>query len=458
MGVMNYSKHEVVSALENGKICIGVIGLGRVGLPTAAILAEAGAKVIGADINRRIVRLVNSGRCQFHDEPGLEALVQKVVKTGNLRATDDVSSVVKSSDVVVICVPTPIDEQKVPDYSAVRKVGKNVGKSLRKGSLVIVESTVGPGTVENMLVPVLEKHSGMKSCKDFGVASCPERGDPGKILENLRSVPRIIGGIDSKSADVAAWLYAAAFRVRVVKVGNPKTANAVKLTENLFRDVNIALSNELAILYEKLDIDTKEVIDACATKYNFMPHYPGPGVGGPCLPQNPYYLIVEGIKVGNIPYLVRMAREINDRMPEHTVMLVTEALNDVGKTVRGAKIAILGVAYKPNVHDIQLTPVNKIFDQLRQMGALIRIYDPMFIGEKVFGVKCSVSLAKAVENVDCIVVGTDHREFKNLDLAELKQMVQMPAAFVDARHVVDPLEVMNCGFAYRGVGRVFSKR
>ena len=453
MGVMIYSKREVVDALKRGKICIGVIGLGRVGLPTAVVFADVGAKVIGADIDSGVVKLINAGRCRFHDEPGLGALVEKVVKNGNLRATDDVSSVVKGSDVIVVCVPTPVDEQKVPDYSVVERLCNSVGKSLRKGSLVIVESTVGPGTVENMVVPFLEKFSGMKSCEDFGVASCPERGDPGKMLRNLRSVPRIVGGIDSKSTDVAAWLYETAFGVEVIRVKNPKTANAVKLTENLFRDVNIALANEFAILYEKLGIDTKEVIDACASKYNFMPHYPGPGVGGPCLPQNPYYLIVEGVKVGNIPYLVRMSREINDRMPEHVVMLVTEALNDVGKTVRGAKIAVLGVAYKANVHDIQLTPVSKIFDQLKQMGALITIYDPMFVDEEVFGVKCSGGLADAVRGADCIVVGTDHREFKSLDLPELAQLSHMPAAFVDARHVVDPLEVVKCGFAYRGVGR-----
>jgi len=414
--------------------------------------ADVGAKVIGADINWDIVKLINAGRCQFHDEPGLEALVEKVVKNRNLRATDDVSSAAKSSDVIIVCVPTPIDEQKVPDYSTVEKVCKNVGKSLRKGSLVIVESTVGSGTVGNMVVPLLEKYSRMKSCIDFGVASCPERGDPGRMLENLRSVPRIVGGIDIKSADVAAWLYETALGVKVVKVSNPRTANAVKLTENLFRDVNIALANEFAILY-KFGIDTKEVIEACATKYNFMPHYPGPGVGGPCLPQNPYYLIVEGVKVGNIPYLVRFAREINDRMPEHVVMLVAEALNDVGKTVRRAKIAMLGVAYKPNVHDIQLTHVRKIFEQLKQMGALITIYDPMFIGEEVFSVKCSEGLADAVKGADCIVVGTDHKELKNIDLAYLAQLSHMPAAFVDARHVVDPLEVLKCGFAYRGVGR-----
>lgn len=455
MKIMNLSREAIARAFKNGQVTVCVIGLGRVGLPTAAVFAEAGARVIGADIDKEVVEFVNSGKCKYGDERGLNDLVRKMVKDGKLKATTDVVSAVEKADVLILCVPTPVDESKVPDYSAVKRACQDMAKALRKGCLVIVESTVGPGTVEDLVVPLLEREAKMKASVDFGVASCPERADPGRILQNIRVVPRIVGSIDAKSAEVAAALYEAVLGVKVVTVSSSKTANAVKLTENLFRDVNIALANEFAILYEKLGIDAKEVIEACATKYNFMPHYPGPGVGGPCLPQNPYYLIVEGMKVGNIPYLVRMAREINDRMPEHVVILVTEALNDVGKTVRGAKIAILGVAYKANVHDIQLTPVKKIFEQLKQMGALITLYDPMFASEEVFGVKCSESLPEAVGNVDCILVGTDHKEFKNLDLADLVRLSRMPAAFVDARHVVDPLEVIKCGFAYRGVGRAF---
>ncbi|MEM3641440.1 MAG: nucleotide sugar dehydrogenase, partial [Candidatus Bathyarchaeia archaeon] len=326
-------------------------------------------------------------------------------------------------------------------------------KNLKRESLVIVESTVSPGTVENMVVPILEDGSGLKVCRDFGVASCPERGDPGRMLENLSSVPRIVGGIDTRSTEVASWLYEAAFKVKVVRVRNPKTANAVKLTENLFRDVNIALANEFALLYEKLGIDAIEVINACATKYNFMPHYPGAGVGGPCLPQNSYYLIVEGVKVGNIPYLIRMAREINDRMPEHVVSLVAEALNDVGKTVKRSRIGVLGVAYKPNVRDLQLTPMEKVVSKLMDMGGTVSIYDPMFRGEKVFGVKVTNALEDAVKDADCIVIGIAHKEFHSLDLKALCQICRKPAALVDAQHIIEPEIAKKYGFAYRGVGR-----
>jgi len=453
MNIMSMSKQDIINAVKQSNITVCVIGLGRIGLPTAGAFAEAGAKVIGADIDPKIVQIVNSGQSQFRDEQGLNTLIRKVVKNGRLRATTNVSSAVAEAEVVIVCVPTPVDESKVPDYSAVKESCKEIAKGLKKGNVVIIESTVGPGTVEDLIIPLLEKETDMKAGVDFGVASCPERADPGRILENLKKVPRIVGGITQESADVAEALYEAALGVKIVKVSNPKTANAVKLTENLFRDVNIALANEFAILYEKLGIDTIEVMKACSTKYNFMPHYPGAGVGGPCLPQNPYYLIVEGVKAGNIPYLIRFAREINDRMPEHVVMLVAEALNEVGKTVRGSKIAILGAAYKPNIHDLQLTPVEKVFNRLKEMAADLAIYDPMFRGERVFGVKATESLAEAVKGADCIVIGTAHEEFHSLNLAAIDRMCRKPAALVDSRHVVDPSMVRECGFAYRGVGR-----
>jgi len=236
-------------------------------------------------------------------------------------------------------------------------------------------------------------------------------------------------------------------------LSNPKTANAVKLTENLFRDVNIALANEFALLFERLGIDSLETINACASKYNFVPHYPGGGVGGPCLPSNSYYLITEGLRAGNIPYIVRLAREINDRMPEHVVELVGEAMNEVGKTVRGSKIAILGVAYKPNIKDTQLTPVARVCEKLVQMGGILSVYDPMFEGEKALGFEVKRSLGEAVEDADCIVIGTAHKEFKDLDLRFLATLVSGPAALVDSRNVVEPFAAAEAGFSYRGVGR-----
>ncbi|MDG6994357.1 MAG: nucleotide sugar dehydrogenase [Nitrososphaerota archaeon] len=452
-GLLQLRTEEVKSLYAQRKVTICTVGMGRIGLPTAAMFAAAGANVIGVDISPQVVLNVNDGVCKFVDEPGLDKIIEEPVRTGKLRATTDFASAIPQSDFVIVCVPTPVDHVKTPDYSAVTVACKTIGKLLKSGMVVIIESTVGPGTVENLIRPILESESGMSAGSEFGLASCPERSDPGNIVGNMKTVPRIVGGINQHTTDIVADLYETLLNVKVYKVSDPKTANAVKLTENLFRDVNIALANEFALVFEKLGIDTLEVIKACATKYNFMPHYPGVGVGGPCLPSNSYYLISEGVKAGHIPSLVRMAREINDRMPEHVTELVSEALNEVGKTIRGSKIAVLGVAYKPEIKDVQLTPMEHVCNNLSRLGAMLDIYDPMFPGESVFGYQSRRSLSQAVNGADCLVIGTAHKEFQKLDLKLLAQLAESPAAFVDARNVVNPKEVLAAGFSFRGVGR-----
>ncbi len=452
MGIMGLSKGRIMERLRKGKITITVVGLGRIGMPTAYVFAKAGAKVIGVDIDEELVKKVMLGQCPLCDEPGFEELEGKL-NDNLIEANTDVTSSVARSDVVIVCVPTLVNESKVPHCPAIVDSCEKIGKGLKEGSLVVIESTVGPGMVERDIVPLLEKHSGMKAGMNFGVASCPERANPGEILKNLRSLPRIVGGITQKSTDVAAAVYGYALGARVLKVSDAKTANAVKLTENIFRDVNIALMNEFAVLYEKLGIDTVEVINACSTKWNFIPHYPGPGVGGPCLPANAYYIIDEGLKVGYIPHLVRIAREINDRMPEHVVVLTSETLNNIGKVIRGSKIAVLGVSYKPDVRDLQNSPLKHICERLRAMGAHITIYDPFFRGETVFQTSVSAELEDAVAGADCIILGTGHAEFKNLDLRAVAEICRGPTAFVDAVNAFVPREVRKYGFSYVGVGR-----
>jgi nucleotide sugar dehydrogenase len=452
VALLTLSPKRIPSLLKRGAITITVVGLGRIGLPTAALFSWAGAKVLGADINPEVITSINLGKCKFVDEPGLPELVQEAVKLGRLKATTNVEKAVAQSQVCIISVPTPVDERKTPDYSDVRAASLRIGRALQKGSIVIVESTVGPGTVENLIQQILEKESKLRAEKDFGVASAPERSDPGNILANMRSVPRVVGAADERCLKVVSALYHSALKVDVIEVHDPKTANAIKLTENIFRDVNIALANEFSLLFERLSIDAIEVINACATKYNFMPHYPGAGVGGPCLPSNSYYLISEGVKAGDIPYLIRMAREINDRMPDHVVELVSEALNEASRTVRGSKIALLGVAYKPNIKDIQLTPVERIQSRLNMMGADISIYDPMYAGETVFGNMVEKNMTDAVRNGDCLVIGTSHAEFRNLDLRKIGSLMRT-RALVDGRNLIKPLDAVAAGFAYRGVGR-----
>jgi nucleotide sugar dehydrogenase len=444
---------EIPNLLRRGKIRIAVLGLGRIGFPTAGVFAEAGALVTGIDIKPEVVRDTNAGRCRLTDEPGLPEIVKATVSQGRLRATLEPGETISKADFVIICVPTPVDETKTPDYSAVKEAARSTGKALKRGTVVVIESTVGPGIVEQMVKPILEAESGLKAGSDFGLASCPERSDPGNILVNMKTLPRIIGGLDERTTDSVIALYEATLGVKAIRVSDPKTANAVKLTENLFRDVNIALANEFALLFEKIGIDTIEVINACASKYNFMPHYPGAGVGGPCLPANSYYLISEGLRAGNIPYLIRMAREINDRMPDHVVELVGEALNEVGKTIRDSKVTVLGVSYKPGIKDIQLTPIERVVVRLLEMGATVELYDPMFKGERVFGLQVRESMEEAVRKADCIIIGTAHAEFKDLDMAHLSSLVAKKPAFVDARNVVSPKQAVMNGFAFRGVGR-----
>jgi nucleotide sugar dehydrogenase len=453
MRIIDLSKVEIEENLKNGKITVCVVGMGRIGLPTAALFANAGANVVGVDISKRVVQDLASGECSFHDEAGLNELLKKVVNEGRLKTISDVTSGVAKSDVVIVCVPTPVTVNKIPHIKAIRKACVEIGKSLRRGSLVVVESTVSPGSIENTVIPLIEKYSGMKAPKDFGVASCPERASPGDSLNNMKSVPRVVGGVDQKSTDAAVALYQCALGAKTIVVSNPKTANAVKLTENIFRDVNIALMNEFALLYEKIGIDTIEVVNACASKWNFVAHYPGAGVGGPCLPANAYYIIDEGLKVGYIPSLIRTAREVNDRMPDHVVTLVTEALNNIGKVVSKSKIALLGVSYKPDLHDLQMTPFKRIYETLKEMGASIAIYDPIFKGEEVFGSKVLDTLKEAVENADCIIIGTAHKEIKNLDFAEIIKLCNNPAALVDAQHIIEPAKAKEIGFSYIGIGR-----
>lgn len=437
--------------VEDAKIC--VIGLGRIGLPTAVLFAKAGYNVIGVDINENVVNEINLGKTFFEDEPGLAEILSNVISSSKLVATLKNREALSSADAIVVCVPTPVDESKSPDYSAILQVSRDIGSYLKRGVLVIIESTVGPGIIEGKILEILEKESGLKAGRDFGLAACPERADPGRIMENMHKVPRIVGGIDNSSSNATESLYSKALGVKVIKVSSPKTANAVKLTENLFRDVNIALANEFALLYEKLGIDALEVIDACSTKYNFIPHYPGAGVGGPCLPSNPYYLINEGLKVGNIPYLIRLAREINDRMPDHVINLVAEALNDANRTIKGSKISILGISYKADVKDFQLSPVEKIINRLREMGATLSIFDPYFVDQNIYGITVSKNLDESISGTDCIIIGAAHKSFKEMDLNSLHNSLGRQVALVDTRNVVDPVSAKKLGFIYRGVGR-----
>lgn len=455
-GILNKDINQFKVLLQEGKISASVIGTGRIGLPTAVGFANSGIPTIGFDINPDVVTSINNSRCMFKDEPFLEELLAKVVKQALLRATLDIKEAVSNSDIVVICLPTPLDATLVPNYRILTSSCKEVGKYLQDQSLVIIESTVGLGIVENQVVPSLSSYRNLKPGIDFGVASCPERANPSEIVTNLHRIPRIVGGINSKSTEMAACIYEHVFKVDVITLPNCKTANAVKLTENVFRDINIAFVNELAPFFDKLGIDIIDVLKACATKYNFIPHYPGPGVGGPCLPVNSYQLLYSATEINGALRLTRIAREINDSMPIFTVNLIKDALNDVCKPVRNSIVTVLGITYKPNVKDLQYSPMEVVVKKLREVGTQVKIYDPFYIDSLVFSQMTETTINNAIRGADCLVIGTAHREFVKIDLANILPFMRKPAALVDTCNIVSPRFATELGFIYRGIGRGFN--
>ena len=460
----------IKQAVKKGKLTMSIIGLGRVGLPTALLFAEAGAKVIGVDIDKQKVANLNKGKV-YINEPGLEVLLQTVHKNGAFSATIDTAQAVSKSDAVMICVPTPLTPTKKPDYSTLKHACEKVAKSLKQGTLVMIESTVSPGTTENFVKPILEKFSRLKAIRDFGLAFCPERGAPGGILKDLRNNTRVVGGIDAKSAKCAIALLKTITNAEVFKVGNSTAAETTKLFENIYRDVNIALANELAVLCEKLNVDMLEIIDAAnaktigfvdksTQKYRSFSvpcnlHTPGAGVGGDCIPVNPYYLLQEAQRLRVSLPIVKLARQINDSMPNHVVELTVEALKDLDKKVEEARIAVLGFTYKGDVDDLRNTPAKPIVNKLKDLGAELVGFDPM-IGTKrlkEFQISQTASLDECLKNADCAIIITDHNEFKKIKLEKMRKLMNKKAAIVDTRGIFDPKKLLDKGFVYKAVGR-----
>ena len=355
-----------------GRPTVGIIGLGYVGLPLAVAFADSGASVIGVDLDPQRVAAIRAGRSFIEDvpTPALGALVA----AGRLGAADDVAAL-KDCDAIIICVPTPLGKSKEPDISFIVSAADAVAAIIRPGQLVVLESTTYPGTTQEILLPRFEAR-GIVAGQDFFLAFSPERIDPGNTRYTLRDIPKVVGGLTESCRELVATLYGRI--TTVVRVSSPETAEMVKLFENTFRSVNIALVNEFAIMCRKLGISVWEVVAAAATKpFGFMPFYPGPGLGGHCLPSDPYYLSWKVRLEGYEPRFITFADEINRRMPAYVVELITEALNARERAVRSSRILILGVAYKSNVGDTRDSPALEIFDTLLVKGARVEYHDPM---------------------------------------------------------------------------------
>ncbi len=423
---------------------VAVIGLGYVGLPVACLVAKHGFKTFGLELNPAVVAQINAGKSHIKD-PSLIKAVKEV--KGKLTATGEASAALEHADIVVVCVPTPVDQSKHPDLSYVKSACETVARHLRKGMLVIIESTVYPGVTDEVIKPILER-SGLKAGPDFMLVHCPERIDPGNTRYELPNIPRVVGGVDEKSAKAAAKFYSDILLAEVTPLKSIKAAEAVKIMENTFRDVNIAFINEIAMSFDKLGIDVAEVIKGCSTKpFGFMPFYPGPGVGGTCIPKDPYYLIERAREKGFEHKFVSLARSLNNGMPAYSVSLIVNLLNKVGKPVETAKIAVLGLSYKAEVDDLRDSPALEILSQLSLRNKSVKAFDP-FVPAKS---NCR-SVEEAAAGADCLVLATNHAQFvKKLSPKFLKGL-GVKSVF-DARNSLDKEGILAQGIQYKGVGR-----
>ena len=451
--IMKLNENELIQSIQSGDLSICVIGIGRIGLPTALSFANSGLPTIGVDINTKLVEMINSEIFPLKDEPGYDVIFEKVINK-KFNATTKIEEVISKSDVVILSLPTPMDKNNVPDYSALLLVGKQLGQLLSNDTLGIVESTVEPGFIENDLISVI-KNSEKKlvAGKDFAIGVCPETANPGQIMNDFEKLPRLVGAIDEKTKNIIIKIYKHVFTVDIISMPNCKTANAVKLTTNVFRDLNIAFVNELAILFEKIGIDIVTVLEAAKTKYNFQVHYPGPGVGGPCLPVNSYQLINLAKNLGfDTLKTVETGRIINESMPNHVIDLLQDAFDESGKSIVNSNVLVLGISYKPDVKDIQISPAQVIIEKLKNLQANVLIYDPYFKSTEVFGLKTASNLVEALQNADALILVTAHKEFHDLDPIFLKSKMKT-SIVVDSKCIINQLASKNAGLVYRGLGR-----
>ena len=442
---------DVKKSLESKTLRVCVIGIGRIGLPTALSFAKSGLKTIGVDINESLISNINSGIFPLKDEPGYEEIFHDTIKNQTFSATSKIEDAVPNSDLIVLSLPTPMNEENIPDYSALTIVASKLSEILASNSLVIVESTIEPGFIEDEMISLISKSGRMKIEENFLIGVCPENANPGEILHDFTNLPRLVGGINNNVTEIIKEIYTSVFSVELIEMPNCKTANAVKLTTNVFRDINIAFVSELSIMFEKLGIDTMKVLEAARKKYNFQVHYPGAGVGGPCLPINSYQLLNSAKRTDSKLNIIEWSRKINEKMPDHVTELTVNAFNECKKSIQNTSILILGISYKPNVKDIQLSPAAKIIKNFQNLEANVSIYDPYFISNEVYGIRVEKNLYEILPNMDAAVIVTGHDEFKKIDISSFSKM--KTPILIDTRGIIDPTIAKKNKLVFRGLGR-----
>lgn len=423
------------------KQSITIIGLGYVGLPLAVLCAERGYKTYGIALEGKKIAMINRGISPIQDDP---ELVRMVARKG-IRATKD-SKVIRRSDVVIVCVPTPVDKLYNPDLGPIRSAAKRIATHMKKGQLVVVESTINPGVCEEVVLPILEK-GGKRVGKDFFLAHCPERINPGDPKWNVRNIPRVVGGVTPKCTKKAAAFYRTILDGHIREMKSIKEAEATKIVENSFRDINIAFVNELAKSFDKLGIDVYDVIQGASTKpFAFMAHYPSSGVGGHCIPVDPYYLIERAKQTGFDHRFLRLAREINNSMPAYVVNNLIRILNQLGLSLKQTTVGILGLSYKPDVADLRESPSLKILEYLEQFETHVEVYDPFFVERSTVS-----SLSQLLKKSTVVILATAHKEFHGLDATQLAR--HRVKVFIDGQNALDKRKVVQAGIRYKGIGR-----
>jgi nucleotide sugar dehydrogenase len=426
--------------MEKNSQTVCIIGLGYVGLPLAVQAALRGYTVYGLDNDKDKIKKINSGKTPIKEE-FLDINLPKV----NIHATSN-AGIIKKCDIAIVCVPTPVDEKKFPDLSPVRGAIEAIIKNFKKGQLVIIESTINPGVCEEVIEPMF-RESGKIVNKDYYLAHCPERINPGDPKWNVTNINRVVGAFDKKGLQDAADFYENIIDGQIMQMSSIREAEAVKIVENSFRDINIAFVNELAKSFDKLGIDVVEVIKGAATKpFAFMPHWPSCGVGGHCIPVDPYYLIERAKLSGFDHEFMKIARKVNLSMPEYTIELLQDALNEVKMPLNGTTIGVLGLSYKANVADLRETPVKTLLKLLKENKANVLIFDP-FIPEK----STVKSLAELFKKSDAILLATDHNEFKKIKAEDLKK--HGIKVVIDGKNCLDKKEIKKHGIVYKGIGR-----
>lgn len=437
------------------KETVAICGLGYVGYPVAMLFADAGFNVIGVDILEERVKRLNEGENPIKgQEPGLDELVEKVFEVGNFRATSDVKEY-GLADYIIVAVQTPVaEENKKPTYENLKAALRSVGQNMKKGATVVIESTIAPGTMEHVVVPILEEESGMRAGEDFYLANCPERLMPGHLLENIRYYNRVIGGWTPESAKKVKELYKHVVKGELQET-DCITAEIVKAGENTYRDVQIAFANEMALLCEAYGANVwrvRELINDCKKVTDTRPealrqmHYPGAGVGGHCIPKDSWLLIHEVRDQVN-PKLIPTARYINDFMPVHMYELFESAIKESGKDIKNVKVTVLGYAYDANSDDDRNTPTEPLLEKLKENGVEYEVHDSYIKDYKK-------DLKKVLRDKDAVIVMTAHDEYKDLLYTDILGLMNEKPVMVDGRNVFDKEKARSAGFIYKGVGNI----